>query len=86
MSDDVIVAIIGLISTLIVALLISIFKYNNQTRQLEDKIDSLQDLMSVKIDDLSKRVEKHNNVIERVYRLEENTKNMNHRLENLEKK
>lgn len=52
--------------------------------------------MLVKLDELSKRVDKHNNVVERTYRLEEQQavanekiRTANHRiedLENLEKK
>lgn len=48
-------------------------------------------LMSYRIEQLEKRVDKHNNVIERVYRLEENDavqdekiKVVNHRIEDLE--
>lgn len=49
-------------------------------------------IIELKIDDLSKRVEKHNNVIERTYKLEqtaalheEQIKVANHRIEDLEK-
>lgn len=50
-------------------------------------------LIEYKIEELSKRVEKHNNVIERTYKLEELTtlqdekiKVANHRIDDLEKK
>ena len=49
-------------------------------------------LLEYKMDELSKRVDKHNNVIERTYKLEELTalqeekiKVANHRIEDLEK-
>lgn len=50
-------------------------------------------LMEYKLDELSKRVDKHNNTIERTYHLEEQValheeklKVANHRIEDLEKK
>lgn len=50
-------------------------------------------LMEYKIDELTKRVDKHNNTIERTYKLEQNVSVMeeqikvaNHRIEDLEKK
>lgn len=54
--------------------------------------DSTKKLIEYKIDELTKKVEKHNNVIERVYRLEqrdavheEQIKVANHRIDDLEK-
>lgn len=50
-------------------------------------------LMEYKLDELTKRVDKHNNIIERTYRLEktaslyeEKMKVANHRIEDLERK
>lgn len=50
-------------------------------------------IIDIKIDELSKRVEKHNNVIERTYKLEQSSavlteqiKVANHRIEDLERK
>ena len=43
-------------------------------------------LMEYKLDELTKRVEKHNSVVERTYILEEKIKVANHRIEDLEKK
>lgn len=52
-----------------------------------------QKLISYRIEQLEKKVEKHNNVVERVFRLEDATtlldekiKVANHRIEDLEKK
>lgn len=52
-----------------------------------------RNLIEYKVDELSKRVDKHNNVIERVYKLEqdeavmeEQIKVANHRIEDLEQK
>lgn len=55
MTETIIVAILSLIGTLVGAFLSS-----NKTRAI----------LEVRIDDLSKKVEKHNNMIERVYILE----------------
>lgn len=50
-------------------------------------------LMEYKLDELTKRVDKHNNIVERTYRLEEQAniqeekiKVANHRIEDLERK
>lgn len=42
-------------------------------------------LMEYKLEELTKKVEKHNSVVERTYILEEKMKIVNHRIENLEK-
>lgn len=55
MTETIIVAILSLIGTLVGAFLSS-----SKTRAI----------LEVRIDDLSKKVEKHNNMIERVYILE----------------
>ena len=41
-------------------------------------------LMEYKLDELTKRVEKHNSVVERTYILEEKMKVANHRIDDLE--
>lgn len=41
-------------------------------------------LMEYKLNELTKRVEKHNSVVERTYILEEKMKVANHRIEDLE--
>lgn len=43
-------------------------------------------LMDYKIDELTKKVEKHNSVVERTYILEEKVKVANHRIDDLERK
>ncbi|MEY8536489.1 hypothetical protein AALH30_23695 [Blautia pseudococcoides] len=42
-------------------------------------------LMEYKLEELTKKVEKHNSVVERTYILEEKMKIANHRIEDLEK-
>lgn len=43
-------------------------------------------LMEYKLEELTKKVEKHNSVVERTFLLEEKMKVANHRIEDLEKK
>lgn len=60
--------------------------------KLEAQLDKQTALLEQRLGQLSERVEKHNNVIERTYKLEELTalqeekiKVANHRIEDLEK-
>ena len=55
MTEAIIVAVLSLIGTLVGAFLSA-----NKTRTI----------LEVRIDDLSKKVEKHNNVVDRMYKLE----------------
>lgn len=80
--SGVIVAVISAIGAVIVSIVNSYYQ-SNATRKL----------IEYKIDELTKRVDKHNNVIERTYKLEELTalqeekiKVANHRIDDLEKK
>lgn len=43
-------------------------------------------LVKYRIDQLEKKVEKHNSIVERTYLLEEKVKVANHRIEDLERK
>lgn len=81
-------AIISAAVTLTVCLINGFF----QQRATKKKHDETINLIDYKLSELTKRVDKHNNVIERTYKLEELTAlqeekiNMaNHRLENLER-
>lgn len=74
----------GVISA-IAAIVVCVINQTTQARKTEA-------LISYKLDELTKRVDKHNNVIERTYKLEELTavqeeqiKVANHRIEDLEK-
>ena len=66
------------------AIIVCVITQTTQARKTEA-------LLSYKLDELTKRVDKHNNVIERTYKLEEQTavqeeqiKVANHRIEDLE--
>lgn len=81
-------AIISAAATLVVCLINGFF----QQRATKKKHDETINLIDYKLSELTKRVDKHNNVIERTYKLEELTalqeekiKMVNHRLENLER-
>jgi len=80
--DGVIAAIVSAAGAVLVSLINSHYQ-SNATRKL----------IEYKIDELTKRVDKHNNVIERTYKLEELTalqeekiKVANHRIDDLERK
>lgn len=68
-------AIITAVVTLVVCL-VNNYVMHNKTIALID----------YKLSELTKRVDKHNNVIERTFKLEEKIKVANHRIEDLEKK
>lgn len=67
--------------------------FEKRSELADARLGQAQAVTNEKIDELSKRVEKHNNVIERVYKLEQDTavqteqiKVANHRIGDLEKK
>lgn len=81
-------AIISAAATLVVCLINGFF----QQRATKKKHNETINLIDYKLSELTKRVDKHNNVIERTYKLEELTalqeekiKMANRRLENLER-
>lgn len=71
MSETVIVAVISLFGT-VFGSVIGILTSNKLT--------------AYRIEQLEKKVDKHNSVVERTYQLEEKIKVANHRIEDLEKK
>ena len=87
MSEAVMVALItGGLS------LLGVIIANNKNAQAMDvKMDKQQGIMETKIDELTRKVEKHNNLVERTYHLEgqdelreEQIKVINHRISDLE--
>ena len=72
--DTIISACISAGVTLIVCLI------SNRSQQ-----EKTRALMEYKLEELTKKVEKHNSVVERTYILEEKMKVANHRIEDLEK-
>lgn len=89
MTEAIIVALITAASAVICQLLIA---SNSRKSMRQAQYDS-QKLLEYKIDKLSERVDKHNTVIDRTYRLEqdyavvaEQIKVANHRIDDLERK
>ena len=72
--ETIISASISACVTLIVCLI------SNRSQQ-----EKTRALMEYKLEELTKKVEKHNSVVERTYILEEKMKVANHRIEDLEK-
>lgn len=82
----------GLISS-VSAIVICVITQMSANRKSEAKIDKQTALIEYKMDELAKRVEKHNNLVERTYKLEELTavqeeqiKVANHRIQDLERR
>ncbi|MEA4968671.1 hypothetical protein SDC9_175744 [bioreactor metagenome] len=86
----------GAISSIIsggVALLVCMLNNYAQTKKVETQRDKTIALIDYRLTELSERVNKHNNVIERTHDLEQNMalqeeriKVANHRIEDLEKR
>ena len=75
MSDVIIVALIGGVCTAIRSLIATVVINNKSTA-----------VMQYKIDDLTKKVEKHNNVVERMAVAENSIKSAHHRIDDLMEK
>lgn len=76
----------------VVALLVCMLNSHSQKRAAKTQYEETISLIEYKLDTLTKRVEQHNNLIDRTYKLEEMTalqeekiKVANHRIEDLEK-
>ena len=72
MPDAIIIALIGGVCTAIPSLIATIIINNKSTA-----------VMQYKIDDLTKKVEKHNNVVERMAVAENSIKSAHHRIDDL---
>lgn len=75
-----------------VAIIVGIISGFFQMKQVKQQNDKTVALIDYKLNELTKRVDKHNNVVERTYKLEELTalqeekiKVANHRIDDLEK-
>ena len=89
MAETVVVALISAGAALIVCLINNAFQAEKAEKQRNETIALIQ----YKIDELSDRVNKHNSIIERTYKLEkraavfeEKITVANHRIDDLEKK
>lgn len=86
-------AIVSAIISAGAAIVVCLITQNRQAMRLEAQLDKQTALLEQRLGTLSDRVEKHNNVIERTYKLEELTalqeekiKVANHRIDDLENK
>lgn len=84
--------IVSAIISAVSAIIVCVITQNRQAMKLEAQLDKQTALIDERLNTLSKRVEKHNNVIERTYKLEqlaavqeEQIKVVNHRIEDLER-
>lgn len=85
--------IIGALISAAAAIVVCIINNNANHKKLLTELEKRDALQAYRIEQLEKKVDKHNNVIERTYRLEEaeavikeQIKVANHRIEDLEKK
>ena len=90
---DVIEAIITGLVAIIVCMINNVYQQRRTREQNSAQHAETTAMMDYKLSELTKRVDKHNNVIERTYRLEEQAavldekiKVANHRIEDLEGK
>ena len=65
--------IIGALISAAAAIIVCMINQNKQAVKMEANLDKWVALTNQEIKNLSERVEKHNNVIERTYKLEERT-------------
>lgn len=72
-------ALLSAFVTLVVCLINGFF----QSKQTDKKNEEMIGLIQYKIEELTKRVDKHNNVIERTYKLEEQTAIQEEKIKNL---
>lgn len=78
--------------TAAITLIICLINNHGQQKRTEQQQSETRALMEYKLDELTKRVDKHNHLVERTYHLEEvsllheeKIKAANHRIEDLEK-
>lgn len=82
MGETLIAALLSGGTAIAVCLINNICQQRNVQRQHEKTIS----LIEYKIDELTKRVDKHNGVVERMFMLEEKQKSSEHRIDDLERK
>lgn len=95
MSDAVIVALVSLLGVIFTAVWQNkrlSADFEKQSELADARLEQAQAVTNEKIDELARRVEKHNQVVERVFRLEQDSavqaeqiKVANHRIGDLEK-
>ncbi len=81
-TDTVLAALISAVS----AILICLINSSGQHKKLILELDRHNEMQAYRIEQLEKKVDKHNGVVERTYRMEEQIKVANHRIADLENK
>ena len=83
--------VIAAVISAVAAITVCVINSNSQNKKMIAEMDKHNELQAFQIQALTKQVEKHNQVIERVYKLEqgeavmhEEIKVANHRIEDLE--
>ncbi len=69
----------------IVAIIVCMINNACQRKRVKEANEETAALIDYKLSELAKQVDKHNNIIERTYILEEKIKVANHRIEDLER-
>lgn len=92
MSETVIAALIAGAVTLIVCIVNNLFQQKRLTDKVAEQQRQTASVLEIKLDNLTRQVEKHNNLVERMYHIEEKAalyeekmKVANHRIDDLEK-
>ena len=73
--------IISAIISAFAAIIVCVINSNKQTLKIEAQLDKWHSLTDQKIETLSERVDKHNNLIERTYELEKSVAVIKERLD-----
>ena len=82
MTETVLAALIGAVASIIVC----VINNNANHKKLLAELEKQNALQTYRLEQLEKKVDKHNSVVERTFLLEEKVKVANHRIEDLEKK
>lgn len=77
--------IIGALISAGAAIIVCVISQNRQAMKIEAQLDKQTALLDERIKGLSDRVDKHNNVIERTYKLEELTAVQDEKIRQLER-
>ena len=78
--------IIGSVISAVTAIIVCILNSNANHKKLISELEKHDELQAYRIEQLEKKQDKHNNLIERTFILEEKMKAANHRIDDLERK
>jgi hypothetical protein len=78
--------IIGSVISAVTAIVVCMINANANHKKLISELEKHDELQAYRIEQLEKKQDKHNNLIERTFILEEKIKVANHRIDDLERK